>query len=132
MTTSNDPHDPHLFPHEKLRVWQDAKELASGIYAQTRLFPRSEIHGLTSQLNRAALSVACNLAEGAARTSSKDQAHFSQLAYSSLMEIACLLDLAVDVSLMDSSSRLDLRGRILVLSNGINNLRKWQKSQIAI
>lgn len=74
------------FAYEKLSVWQDARVLIRSVYALTRAFPKSEMFGLISQINRAAVSVACNLAEGSARMSAKDQAHFSQPAYSSLME----------------------------------------------
>ena len=59
----------YVYPFEKLRVWQDARRLVKNAYAATRKFPRSEIYALTSQTNRAALSVAANLAEGSARLS---------------------------------------------------------------
>jgi len=52
------------------------------------------MYGLVSQCNRAVVSVAANLAEGSSRQSGKDQAHFSEIAYGSLMELACLLILA--------------------------------------
>jgi four helix bundle protein len=52
------------FPFEKLRVWQESRQLVKDIYGLTRDFPKSEVYGLVSQLNRAAVSVACNLAEG--------------------------------------------------------------------
>jgi four helix bundle protein len=87
----------YKFPFEKLRVWQDARSWVKGIYLETRTFPADEKFGMTSQLNRAAVSGAANLAEGSSRTSPKDQAHFSQLAYGSLMESACLLILAEDL-----------------------------------
>ena len=85
-----------VFPFEKLRVWQQARQWISLVYRSTRKFPSSEAYGLVSQWNRAAVSVASNLAEGSARTSLKDQAHFSQVAYSSLMESACLAIVASD------------------------------------
>jgi four helix bundle protein len=85
LKTNND----HLLPFEKLQTWHVAKDFAKRIYIAAKLFPSSERHGLTSQLQRAAVSVMSNIAEGSARTSRKDQAHFSQLAYSSLMEAAC-------------------------------------------
>src|SRR2546423_4801816 len=85
----------HVYPFEKLRVWQSARSLIKNVYRATKFFPCSETYGLTSQTNRAAVSVAANLAEGASRTSRKDQAHFSQIAYGSLMELAGLLIVAV-------------------------------------
>lgn len=65
------------FPFEKLEVWQDARKLVAGIYQCSRSFPKEERFGLTSQMTRAAVSVANNLAEGSGRSSLKDQAHFS-------------------------------------------------------
>lgn len=85
------------YSFEKLRVWQAARELAKQVYLVTANFPQRELYGLTSQCNRAAISVAANLAEGTSRQSRKDQVHFSEIAYGSLMELACLLVLSVDV-----------------------------------
>jgi four helix bundle protein len=76
----------YTFPFEKLEAWQDAKKLVIDIYATTKIFPDAEKFGLINQINRAAVSVASNLAEGSSRTSLKDQAYFSQLAYSSLSD----------------------------------------------
>jgi four helix bundle protein len=57
---------------EKLRVWQAARGLAQAIYLTTSKFPQREIYGLTSQCNRAAISVGANLPEGSSRQSRKD------------------------------------------------------------
>ena len=116
----------YLFPFEKLRVWQGAREYVKEVYQVTSQLPSNELYGLVSQLNRAAVSVAANLAEGAARISRKDQAHFSQLAYSSLMETACLLVLCVDLEMFAPEFEQKLRANINGLSAGINALRKSQ------
>ena len=84
------------------------------------------MYGLTSQTNRAAISVAANLAEGSARTSRKDQAHFSQIAYGSLMELACLLILAVDLGFLSPEEESDVRLQIESVSRQLNALRKAQ------
>ncbi|HKP46238.1 MAG TPA: four helix bundle protein, partial [Pyrinomonadaceae bacterium] len=78
----------HQYSFEKLRVWQSAREVAKTVYTTTAAFPQREVYGLVSQCNRAAISVAANIAEGSARQSRKDQAHFSEIAYGSLMELA--------------------------------------------
>jgi four helix bundle protein len=114
------------FPFEKLRVWQESRQLVKDIYGLTKEFPKSEVYGLVSQLNRAAVSVACNLAEGCSRTSRKDQAHFSQLAYSSLIETACLLVLCMDNGFLANDRSVNLRGRIQGLAAGIHALRQTQ------
>jgi four helix bundle protein len=118
----------HAYPFEKLRVWQDARQLVRNVYSATRQFPRPEIYGLTSQANRAVLSVAANLAEGSSRTSRRDQAHFSQIAYGSLMELACLLILAVDLEFLSAEEESTLRDRIESISRQLNALRKTQLS----
>jgi four helix bundle protein len=118
----------HVYPFEKLRVWESARELVAKVYGLTRRYPRSEIYGLASQTNRAAISVAANLAEGSARTSRKDQAHFSQIAYGSLMEVACLLILAVDLQFLTCEAESSLREDIESISRQLNALRKAQLS----
>lgn len=118
----------HVYPFEKLRVWKAARRLVSQTYAVTKGFPRAEIHGLTSQTNRAAISVAANLAEGCARTSRKDQAHSSQIACGSLIELACLLILAVDLRYLSADAESDLRDKIESVSRQLNALRNTQLS----
>jgi four helix bundle protein len=118
----------HVYPFEKLRVWQDSRSLIKKVYRTTRGFPRSEIYGLISQTNRAAVSVAANLAEGASRTSRKDQAHFSQIAYGSLMELACLLIVAVDLEFLPPDREASLREEIETISRQLNALRVTQVS----
>src|SRR5690348_1780202 len=94
----------HEYSFEKLRVWQSARELARAVYVATGSFPRPEMYGLVSQCNRSAISVVANLAEGSSRQNPKDQAHFSEIAYGSLMELACLLVLSVDVGILAESA----------------------------
>lgn len=117
------------FPFEKLGVWQDSRGLITEVYRLTRTFPKSEAFGLVSQLNRAVVSVACNLAEGTTRTSAKDQAHFSQLAYSSLMEVGCLIAVSADLGLISEEDQARIRSATFMLSARIHNLRKSQLSR---
>lgn len=121
----------YQFPFEKLRVWQDARIWVRGIYRITKAFPLEERFGLTSQLNRAAVSVAANLAEGSGRTSAKDQAHFSQLAFGSLMESACLVILAGDQEYLSETDVNEQRDIISGLSNQINALRNAQLARVS-
>lgn len=85
---------------------------------------------MTSQLNRASVSVAANLAEGSARVSPKDQAHFSQIAYGSLMEAACLQILSADQGLISAEQLIDQRETIACLSKQINALRQSQLARV--
>jgi four helix bundle protein len=67
-----------------------------------------------------------NIAEGSARTSRKDQAHFSQLAYSSLMEVACQVQLAHELGYCSPESFTGIKEQILMISAKINALRRSQ------
>jgi four helix bundle protein len=117
------------YSFEKLRVWQAARELAKQVYLVTTDFPRREIYGLTSQCNRAAVSVAANLAEGTSRKSRKDQAHFSEIAYGSLTELACLLILAKDVGVLSDNTETALRNSIESVSAQLNALHRSQRTR---
>lgn len=119
-----------MFSFEKLEVWQLAKELVIGIYKISKNFPVSEQYGLTSQITRAAISVASNLAEGSSRMSRKDQAHFSQIAYSSLMEVACQLNIAKELGFINEEKYVELHQSIVILSSKINALSRSQKERI--
>ena len=121
---------PRQYPFEKLRVWQAARELAKTVYTATAKFPRSEVYGMISQCNRAAISIAANLAEGTSRQSRKDQAHFSEIAYGSLMELSCLLVLSSDLGMLSADSEQRLRSSIEQLSRQLNALHRSQRSRI--
>jgi four helix bundle protein len=92
------------FRFEKLTVWQQARSLTRAVYDATGAFPKHELFGLTGQLRRAAISAAANIAEGSGRNSDKDFAHFLEQSYGSVMEIACLVFLALDQSLISEST----------------------------
>jgi len=102
----------HRYRFEKLEVWQLAKDLVKDVYLCTKLFPAEEKYGLVSQLNRAVLSVSSNIAEGASRKSSKDQGHFYQMAYSSLMEVLSQLVIAKELDFLSEENYISLRSRI--------------------
>jgi four helix bundle protein len=116
----------HQYPFEKLNVWQAARELVVAVYTTTSSFPQREVFGLTSQCNRAAVSVAANIAEGSSRQSRKDQAHFSEIAYGSLMEVACLSILCNDVGILSAEQEDALRSTIEGVSAQLNALHRSQ------
>jgi four helix bundle protein len=69
-----------------LIAWKLADDLTVALYERTRLFPKEELYGITSQLRRAAYSVAANIAEGASRETKRDYLHFLYIARGSLSE----------------------------------------------
>lgn len=80
--------------HRKLRAFELADRLTLSTYTATRSFPREEQFGLTSQLRRAAVSIASNIVEGCARHSQADYMRFLDMAYASGRELAYQFTLA--------------------------------------
>ena len=84
------------FSFEKLEVWQETRKLVSEIYRLVSKFPKEEKYALSDQIRRAIVSVPSNIAEGTGRGSLKEQIHFVEIAFGSLMEAYCQLQLASD------------------------------------
>jgi len=108
--------------YEDLEVWQAAMDLVVRVYTVTRNFPPDERFGLTSQLRRAAVSVASNIAEGKGRISDKELLQFLSRARGSLYEVQTQLKLAHLLQYMANSQILDLVAscdRVGCLLNGL-------------
>jgi four helix bundle protein len=73
--------------YRDLRVWQEAMDLAEVCYRTTRGFPKEELYGITSQVRRAAASVAANIAEGHGRDGRGEFVQFLRVAQGSLKEL---------------------------------------------
>lgn len=94
--------------YRKIQAWQQADELAVAVYKVTAGFPREERYGLTSQVRRAAISVAANIVEGSARGTQKDYLHFLHMARGSSSEVQYLIHLAGRLSYIDNVDRKEL------------------------
>ena len=116
----------YLFSFEKLEVWKCSVDLTKSIYELTNLFPENEKFGLISQLRRASISIASNLAEGTSRNTNKDKAHFTTMAYSSLMEVLNQLILSKELNFISEENYDKLRVEIGKISRMLNALRKAQ------
>ena len=119
---------PHMktFSFEKLIAWQKARELASEIYKITRLFPKDEVFGLTSQMRRCSVSIASNLAEGSGRNSMKDKARFTEIAFGSALELLNQLILSFDFEYFEEQKYIEIREKITEVTVLINGLYKSQ------
>lgn len=87
--------------YKQLDVYKEAKALVVIVYTLLKKFPREEQYALCDQLRRAVISVPSNIAEGSGRSSSKEQVHFLEIAYGSLRQVDCQLDIAHDLSYID-------------------------------
>ena len=88
--------------YRDLNVWQDAMNIAEASYKLTQPFPQSELYGLTTQIRRAAVSVAANIAEGHGRETSGAYIQFLRTAQGSLKELETHLLLARRLGLLDA------------------------------
>lgn len=105
-----------------LIVWQRAIELTTEIYRLTESFPGTEIYGLTSQVRRAAVSVASNIAEGTGRSSKKEFRQFLYIARGSICEVQTQLVIAGNLGFADQVrlSALELvTGEVARMLNGL-------------
>jgi four helix bundle protein len=116
-----------IYSFEKLESWQHARQLAVWIYDLTRAFPTDEKFGMVSQMRRAAISVASNLAEGTSRKTAKDQSHFSTISYSSTIELLNDLIIANDLKFVSTKQYEQGRDMIERQTLLIAGLRKSQQ-----
>lgn len=116
----------YTYSFEKLEVWNEAKEFTKSIYFLTSTFPDSEKFGLISQLRRASVSICSNIAEGSARSSYKDKAHFTTMAFSSAIEVLNQLILSFELNIIIEDDYLRLRQNIESVTNKLNGLRNYQ------
>ena len=110
--------------HKNLTVWKESIEFITDIYQLTLSFPKEELYGLVSQLRRAAVSIASNIAEGAARSTIKERKRFYEIARSSLVEIDTQLEIAYRLKYYDEKNIESLKNRMnhifAMLSNMIS------------
>ena len=116
----------YLFAFERLEVWQLARKFFKQAYALIDTFPSSERYNLVDQIRRATTSIALNLAEMTSRSSYKEQAHYSEIAYGSTIEVYCALLLSYDLGYIDEQQLEELKEKISELSNKINALKNSQ------
>ena len=88
--------DAKLF-YKNLKIYQSSKVVVEDIYRLMKKFPAEERYALCDQLRRAVISVPSNIVEGLSRTSNKEKHNFLNIAYGSLMEALCQLDISADL-----------------------------------
>lgn len=119
-----------LYYFEKLNVFVNLREFVNEIYSITKKFPESENYNLTSQLKRASVSALVNLAEGTGRISKKDQAHFTTISYSSLMEVIGLLMISFDQKYLLEEDYHKLREKLNLITNQLNAFKRAQLQRV--
>jgi four helix bundle protein len=121
----------YQYSFEKLEVWVESKEFVKTIYFTVSKFPESEKFGLISQLRRASISIASNVAEGTSRKSYKEKAHFTTIAFGSAVEVLNQLIISYELNFITENEYLDLRKKIESITNKLNSLRNYQFEKAA-
>jgi four helix bundle protein len=102
-------------------VWKDGRLFVNKIYDATDTFPDREKFGLTSQLNRAAVSIILNIAEGASRKSEKDFARFLEISIGSAFEVETVLLIASDRNMLKEGVAEELIREVHSIQKRLNN-----------
>jgi four helix bundle protein len=105
---------------QDLNIWKEAHYLTLEIYKITKNFPKEEVYGITSQLRRAATSIASNIAEGMGRNTTKELLNFIYNARGSLSEVVYYLILVKDLGYIKTENFENLYSRYNGLGRGIN------------
>jgi four helix bundle protein len=115
--------------YRDLRVWQHAMDLVAEAYRVTGTFPRHETYGLCAQLRRAAISAACNIAEGHGRDHIREYLHHLSMAYASLMEVETQALIAQRLGYLDQGQATELLERTGVLAKMLSTLSRKLRSR---
>lgn len=116
----------HIYSFEKLDVYQAALQLSVEIRVSIKDFPIEENFGLKSQIRRAVDSISTNIAEGSGRASHLDQAHFTNMAYSSALEVINHLNVSKKLNYILEEEYHQLRLQLDKIINQLNALYKYQ------
>jgi four helix bundle protein len=100
------------------------------IYKLIGTFPNTETYALSDQLRRAAISIPSNIAEGTAKASPKEQFHFLEIAYGSLMEIMCQLEISYDLGYINQVQLRQLEEEIVMIYKMLSSMQSTLKSRI--
>ena len=110
--------------YQDLAVWQNAMDLVVMCYQMTTKFPKNEIYGLSSQLQRAAVSVPANIAEGRHRQHSKEFLQHLSIAYGSLAELETHIQIAGRLNYIYEDQINKMLGITAEIGKMLNGLRR--------
>ena len=110
------------FDFRRLDVYRNAKQLSRLIYELLRKYPAEERFALCSQLRRAVTSIPINIAEGFGRFSSKEKAHFIEIAFGSVTEVLCEIELSLDEGYISQEEFKQVEERLSVIGKQLSGL----------
>jgi four helix bundle protein len=104
------------------KVWQDAVDYASNVYKVSAMLPYFERKGLCDQLQRAVVSISSNIAEGSARPSDADFAHFLDMSMGSANEVETQLLIAKNLEYISGDQFVLLRDKLFEIQKQLSGL----------
>lgn len=112
------------YTYKTLDAYKESKALVMLVYALIKTFPKEEQYALCDQLRRAVISIPSNIAEGSGRTSAKDEAHFLEMAFGSLMEVNCQIDIAYDLGYIAKEDVARVEERVRAIAALLSGMRR--------
>jgi four helix bundle protein len=118
-----------MYNFKELNIWIKSKDFVVTVYKVTKKLPQSKVYGLTSKRNRAAFSIASNIAQVARRNSTKYFPRFINIAIGSSCELETQLIIAFDSELIDNSNfKICIEG-IVKIQKILSNFNKYLRSK---
>ena len=118
------------YTYRKLNVYQLSKTLVRDIYGLTAEFPTNEKYALSDQMRRAVVSIPSNIAEGTSKTSPKEQFHFLEISYGSLMELMCQTEIAFDLCYINKEQFCQIEEEIGNIYKMLSSMQASLKSRL--
>lgn len=112
--------------HKELDVWKESIELVKLVYELTQKLPKEEVYGLSSQIRRAVVSIASNIAEGSARKSDKEFIQFLNISRGSLAELDTQIIIIFEIFHLENKL---LNEKITVVGKLVNGLINYLKNK---
>ena len=121
----------YTFNYRKLNAYQYAKELTCFVYTFIKDFPIEERYALSDQIRRAAVSIPSNIAEGASRSSIKEQIHYIEIAFGSLNELMCQFEIAHELKYLTDEQLDKIETQVKIVAQLLSGLKKSKEEKIA-
>ena len=118
------------FFYKKVDAYHLAKEYVIFVYSLLRKFPQYETYAFCDQIRRAAVSIPSNIAEGLGRVSVKERIHFMEIAFGSLAEVSCQLDISESLGYISANELQEAEERAERLSKVMSGLKNYLATKI--
>ena len=112
------------FFYKKVEAYKRAKSFTIYVYSLVKNFPTYEQYAISDQIRRAVVSIPSNIAEGLGRMSIKERIHFLEIAYASLTEVTCQLDIAQSLGYITDEELKLAEDKSIEIGRIMSGLRK--------